>query len=947
MVYITMEQIQYNGYFEGVGFDPVRQVDYIPTLDRKNQRLNAADQAALEQVQRNNQIRIQNAENAGKDLEALSKLSGTLRDVVGKITKEREKKRKEEDFKAGMEAARNGEIDTTSYDQGRSDARDQHQQVVDITSEMAGDDEDAFEATNSIEQRTAHRSIEFAEGFARIRMAQYGLYMEENVRPENYKSRAEYRAALADASAKYANINGLDQASAAFLARNVYGPMIEYETRALSSWTKTNAQDESGLRQDEAKMLLAANKDVGSFFNSVRTTVGPNGKPLGYRGAWDLFDKYIVELRNAGELTSEDVKDMMKQPIPGDPKGRTYGELHGPKFKNIEKQVAKQEITDWKEDQNRKQMMFQQAEEALVNSFLDRAADPDGFTDEQIDDAIQTLYENYHIKSSKLEKLKQTSVDAETRRDQEKQIQNLIKMGLLTPERLSNFDPQLQRTHMSTAQQQAKLAADNNNFSTQLEAIQRMVEMEAKELPDGRHHITTGLKVSQMQNKFRNYLVQYSMLDPSNAAQQALNQTVADYKQEKAEVEASTGKPFFDAENGFPGMIGPATSAQEMERRVAAVNYAIQNKSLDTFGILTTDELTASVKGYGEPGWSPLPIVDYIAQELGVDPLTVLNKQLKAADMTELPPSPAVEVVQNQLSPEQQKLLYQFKTADRSTRGLMGQTQYNPEIVPKGYGAAVQDAASKHGIDPSILAGLIETESTWDPGAVSKVGARGLGQFMPDTAAEFGVNVNDPIASINGAAKYLKYLQDYFNGDMRLAIIAYNGGMGNVQKYGGAIPGNTENQEYYGKVIKAAGKYGYGKQALSEPAVIRASSPVLAYISGNIGPTSTGPHLDVKEVGGGRFAEDALDDYVEVDDPEFGRVSLGDIRKRTGGIGSNFDEHVARGSHGIDYGLYSGTKVFVKNGAKVIGSRPSAHGDVVTIQLPNGKQYTFLHGNKA
>ena len=76
-------------------------------------------------------------------------------------------------------------------------------------------------------------------------------------------------------------------------------------------------------------------------------------------------------------------------------------------------------------------------------------------------------------------------------------------------------------------------------------------------------------------------------------------------------------------------------------------------------------------------------------------------------------------------------------------------------------------------------------------------------------------------------------------------------------------------------------------------------------------------------------------------------MSLGEIRKRTGGIGDNFDEHVARGSHGVDYGLHSGTKVFVKNGAKVIGSQPSAHGDVVTIQLPNGKQYTFLHGKKA
>ena len=58
---------------------------------------------------------------------------------------------------------------------------------------------------------------------------------------------------------------------------------------------------------------------------------------------------------------------------------------------------------------------------------------------------------------------------------------------------------------------------------------------------------------------------------------------------------------------------------------------------------------------------------------------------------------------------------------------------------------------------------------------------------------------------------------------MRLAIFAYNGGMGNIQKFGGPIPGSRENQEYYGKVIRNAGKYGYGKQALRDPAILRPS----------------------------------------------------------------------------------------------------------------------------
>jgi len=118
----------------------------------------------------------------------------------------------------------------------------------------------------------------------------------------------------------------------------------------------------------------------------------------------------------------------------------------------------------------------------------------------------------------------------------------------------------------------------------------------------------------------------------------------------------------------------------------------------------------------------------------------------------------------------------------------------------------------------------------------------------------------------------------------------------------------------------------------------------LAYTSGNIGPTSTGPHLDVKRVDGGRFEPNALDDYVVVNDPEFGQVTLGEIRERTGNVGDSWDQHAARGSHGIDYGLHSGTEIYTTNGANVISSTPTEHGDYVVIELPNGDQYSFLHG---
>jgi len=121
--------------------------------------------------------------------------------------------------------------------------------------------------------------------------------------------------------------------------------------------------------------------------------------------------------------------------------------------------------------------------------------------------------------------------------------------------------------------------------------------------------------------------------------------------------------------------------------------------------------------------------------------------------------------------------------------------------------------------------------------------------------------------------------------------------------------------------------------------------PTLAYITSDIGPTSTGEHLDVKDVTGKRFAENALDAFVEIEDPEFGRISLGALKKKLPGRGDSFDEHVARGSHGIDYPTAKGTKLFIKNGARIISKARTAHGDKVVIQLPDGRRFSFLHGN--
>ncbi|WP_196600028.1 lytic transglycosylase domain-containing protein [Pectinatus frisingensis] len=117
----------------------------------------------------------------------------------------------------------------------------------------------------------------------------------------------------------------------------------------------------------------------------------------------------------------------------------------------------------------------------------------------------------------------------------------------------------------------------------------------------------------------------------------------------------------------------------------------------------------------------------------------------------------------------------------------------------KPYANEIEYAANTYGIDPNFLASIIMTESNGDSNAVSSAGAIGLGQLMPDTAAELGVNPYDANENIMGSAQYAASLYHSF-GDYRLAAAGYNAGGGAVEKYGD-VPPYEETQNYVAKVM--------------------------------------------------------------------------------------------------------------------------------------------------
>ncbi|HKT85453.1 MAG TPA: lytic transglycosylase domain-containing protein [Novosphingobium sp.] len=119
---------------------------------------------------------------------------------------------------------------------------------------------------------------------------------------------------------------------------------------------------------------------------------------------------------------------------------------------------------------------------------------------------------------------------------------------------------------------------------------------------------------------------------------------------------------------------------------------------------------------------------------------------------------------------------------------------------PTRWRERVAQLASKYDISPALLEAVVWQESRWNELAVSPVGARGLAQLMPGTARQMGVNPNDPMANLEGGARYLRMQLDAFGGDIEKALAAYNAGPLRVQQAGG-VPRIRETQAYVAAIM--------------------------------------------------------------------------------------------------------------------------------------------------
>lgn len=246
---------------------------------------------------------------------------------------------------------------------------------------------------------------------------------------------------------------------------------------------------------------------------------------------------------------------------------------------------------------------------------------------------------------------------------------------------------------------------------------------------------------------------------------------------------------FLGARGATALLLGTALSIGGMAETLDNVHFLVQ-KDLDAVRVVKQrgeeEKVVAKLQG-GFTGNTVFKLAQVLPDHLVSRELALFDHRWVEVD----------EALAGGKAPEGKRDLF-FEEMDRISDAV--RAEFFATSMP--YGELIHAKSKKYNVDPVLVAAVIEQESRFKSRARSHVGAKGLMQLMPRTGRWMGAdNLYDPEQNVDAGVKYIKYLHKKFNGDVKKTLAAYNGGEGNVKRYGG-IPPFRETRQYVKKVMK-------------------------------------------------------------------------------------------------------------------------------------------------
>ena len=995
-----MDQVNYRGYARSVGFDPVKapteglrqmaarddriirgmdknrqeikQVrdEYGASLERK---LNAEQQDRdknyrwkqqlrenrFKAQQANNATRIKSAatkgDNAVSMLEGLTQFSSTIAETVTEIKKQQADQDKLNGYlelmeNGGLSPKQQADIDNTKA--LLNQAGEAQDKIVDG---LQARNVNPSVVTKLLTGNKA-RDIGRVKAHMEIITAEFPAFLQEQYEQQNLHTAAERAAATPQLLETYLKQNQVFGLRYEFMGEYLM-KMRGAINSQVESARRSDVANQSSMMRDDATSNFIRTKDGAALteaFNMISRSYDSDGRtPMGRTAAKNeiyklLSDTTLFSDADVDRILGEAQTDQgsWRDRFP-----RDYDNLISQRRDDTEREFQA------KDTQERRQ--GKEAEKGLLEWVKNEW---DG-SEETLKSIIQKAKEE-GIPTDRLQVYLANTNEQQNEDYWNEQFEAAAEDGTLDPEDVNApgvpFEVRekwaTKAKRMSDARNDTGVSKEEvkSEFSTALKFNLRG-ESTAREAHFS-HVSATNFALKEYYRRLKSYSKNGTM-SPSEAAQKARTD-VLNMIQNKSGPFTVTGS--IDAEgtqafyNKFtPGNhAGAATGLKAINTAAAAAEFSKDPTVMNRANLVSTGVIANIAQRLEAGGGVSIPPVFHEYAKASKGQYTaedIVNAQLKKHGYTQQIQPGAVQSVKQSINDPRLQRIFEANrlTQDNLNTAIIGSgnAPATVRVGTSGFQDVIALGQASGFQFPQVMAGMWALESGWGKYHSGKNNVFNIKDFSGGGTLKNGSRWRDYGSVLESAQDFTELMKDkrYAPGLAKartprqaleaIAAAGYAGG----------------ESTYVDKVLRVMRGQGVN---VDQPFATTSSptrnqghmTPTLAYITSDIGPTSTGEHLDVKDVTGARFQENALDNFVEVADPEFGRISLGSLKQKLPGRGDSFDQHLARGSHGIDYPTAKGSKLFIKNGARVVSKTSTVHGDKVVIQLPDGRRFSFLHG---
>ena len=931
--------------------DRDRNYLYEKSLDENRQKF----------VEKNAQTLVQNELQRSKNImttfESLSKFSSTLGEVVIEYKKNQDEQQQAE----GRYKVATGEISSKQIQDAQNlialgKAAGKANDV--ITAELQKTGASPYLISSLMSSNPARKAGIIQQHGIQV-LSQYGSW-SLNALNERGLTTAEQRSAAAPQLLnEFVKMNGLEGINPMLLMEPLQRANLAYSGHVEAARKSDIRNKSDDIRSQEIRNLTTTKtgEQYMAALNALALTYGEDATtPLGLKGARD--ELYRV-LKDTSLFSDQDVENILStaQTDQGSMKDRfpaEYDELQEQRRSEANQEAAQVEATQARENKAKQDKLLEYARSNNLN-----------------EDELTTL-----IKQAKVEGIPTDLLQAQlafTTEQQNadfwtKQFRDAEKNGTLTAEDVyqAGVPGTVRQQFLQSAQDldRRRTSAGIDPALVKAEFTDELKRNLIGDSTDRSAHFSLRSASAYAYNLYNQKFKQYSeTMEPSAAAAQARNDVLTAITKKSGRfavitsAQGKTQQAFYGAFT--PGKHPNAPATVNIINTKDVVKRFNANRNLINEEVIVSPALLKDIDNRianGKPFSMPEVLNILQRAQPGTTSTDLLNSQLKAAGLKQrVQPGFRDTLSRNIMNdPVLQSIFAQPTTQDRLNTTIIGSGSA-PATVRTGNNGYADVAAlgTASGFRfPQVMAAMWALESGWGKYTSGKNNVFNIKARPGQGTQKNGSYWRDYPSPLESAKDFMNLMTDprYAPGlakakTPRQAIEAIAAG-----GYAGG------EAAYPSKIIRVMQQMGVNVDQPYSPAPPARNQafmrPTLAYITSDLGSPGQ-PHLDVKQQDNpntpqnefrGRFKENELDQFVVVQDPEFGMIPVGDLRKRLPGRGDSFDQHMARGSHGIDYPTAYNSKVFVRNGARIVSKQQTRWGSMVIIQLPDGRRFSFLHG---